>query len=363
MKQIFPILAALLLSAGGALAASPPAEGVKTPADARELVPPSVQAKNAGTAIPKPVIKVERWEDTGMAPTEAREWKAYAFQPQEAMDWKASAFTPLVARTWSDKGFDAEEARAWLDSTRQNRTLMAELDQTDPSAWKREGFTPADRLAWWEAGFAFEDAVLLARSGMTPADAAWHGHDKLKELKEQPGTPVETKTETTSTSIKLPDMERLIELGRPYLKTAAAIVLGFFALIADFLYIRNRRIKRTLLAADANGPDTEAPELAPRAASPDKQTTFKSRRPARRMAFTKGGANHCIHCKSLDVRPSRMNPHRFAGINFTEYFRCRHCGRHFAVVTYTPIVLAAGGVVLVLTLISSSFIYLLSLAP
>ena len=125
-----------------------------------------------------------------MTPVEAREWKTYSFQPQEAMDWKAAGFAPLVARTWSDKGFDPDEARAWVESTRQNRTLMAELDQTDPAAWKREGFSPADRLAWWEAGFVFEDAVLLSRAGMSPSEAAWHGQEKLKELKEKSPTNV-----------------------------------------------------------------------------------------------------------------------------------------------------------------------------
>ena len=71
-------------------------------------------------------------------------------------------------------------------------------------------------------------------------------------------------------------------------------------------------------------------------------------------------APYCIHCKSVDVRPSRMHPHRFAGINFTEYFRCRKCGRHFAIVSYTQILAAGGTVVLVLTFITAGFIYTVS---
>ena len=65
----------------------------------------------------------------------------------------------------------------------------------------------------------------------------------------------------------------------------------------------------------------------------------------------------CIHCQSKDVRPSRMHPHKFAGINFTDYFRCKACGRHFAIVSYTTIMLAGGGIALSLLLLVASVIY------
>ena len=58
--------------------------------------------------------------------------------------------------------------------------------------------------------------------------------------------------------------------------------------------------------------------------------------------------------------PSRIQPHKFAGINFTEYFRCKHCGKHFAIVSYTPILLVAGSIILTLTALTVGLLYAVS---
>lgn len=374
MKQILPFLSAALLASGLAFAEPGTPSAAAAPAPKTVQKAAAAPAEAGATGIPR----ITRWEEAGMTPAEAREWKTYAFQPQEAMDWKAANFAPLLARTWSDKGFDPDEARAWVESTRQNRTLMAELDQTDPAAWKREGFSPADRLAWWEAGFVFEDAVLLSRAGMSPAEAAWHGQEKLKELKEQrptnvasaaaaPATGAADSAPAPSIHISLPDAAHLWALTWPYLKIAMASMVGMIVALLAFVYVRNRRLNKRHLAEFEPAPDSEPPPNSaataePAAAEGASTAKTKHRRPARKFTLTRGQPV-CIHCKSPKVRPSRMNPHRFLGINFTEYYRCRNCGRHFALVTYAPILMIAGSIILALTMVTASLIYGLSLIP
>ena len=371
MKQTLPFLSAALLVCGIAVADPGPRPAPTAPAQKA--------AASAEAATPS-APHVTRWEEAGMTPVEAREWKTYSFQPQEAMDWKAAGFAPLVARTWSDKGFDPDEARAWVESTRQNRTLMAELDQTDPAAWKREGFSPTDRLAWWEAGFVFEDAVLLSRAGMSPAEAAWHGQEKLKELKEKsptnvagaaapPVTGSPDSAPAAGLTLSLPDPARLWALTWPYLKIAMASMVGMMVALIVFVYVRNRRLNRVHRSALEAAPDSELPPSPqpPAAAAVAESegvytTKSKHRRPARKFTLTRGQPT-CVHCQSTHVRPSRMNPHRFLGVNFTEYYRCRNCGRHFALVTYTPILLIAGSILLAVTMVTASVIYGLSLIP
>lgn len=352
MKSLLPLLVAALFSSAPALAQTPPSEPAAKPA----------ASPDADAPLPSPP-KITRWENTGMTPIEAREWQSYNFSPNDAANWKRAGFAPLVARTWSDKGFDADEAREWLNSSKTNRSLMADLDQSDPSQWKREGFTPADRLAWWEAGFAFEDAVLLTRAGMSPAEAAWNGHEKLKTLRG--GAAAAAPAAATAPTAKpgasaeasgggLPSFQSIWKVVGSYVKFGLAVFIAFIAGGFAFFLLRRRNINRHLktdIAADA--PESELP--------PAQTPSTEKRRPARRFALLRSSTPHCVHCKSLNVRQSRMHPHRFAGINFTEYFRCKQCGRHFAIVSYTPILVAGGGVVLTLTLITSGFIYMLSL--
>ncbi len=355
MKVFLTAVSAFALFATSAIAQTPP------PAPGQAS--PQVDAPAGESALPTPP-KISRWENTGMTPLEARDWQAYNLTPNEAANWKRAGFTPLVARTWSDKGFDPDEAREWLDSAKTSRSLMSELDQSDPSQWKREGFSPSDRLAWWEAGFVFDDAVLLARAGMSPADAAWNGHEKLKELKggvtTEPAKAAATTT-TQQTPAQAPSLASVWGVVGPYVTFGLAIFVAFIAGGFAFFLFRRGQINRQLQKSDEDaGPDSEMParvEPKPTRAFGRDQT---KNRPARRFAFTRTSTPHCIHCKSLDVRPSRMHPHRFAGINFTEYFRCRKCGRHFAIVSYTPILAAGGTVVLVLTFITAGFIYTLS---
>ncbi|KAB2964824.1 hypothetical protein [Zoogloea sp.] len=350
MKSLLPLLLAALLSSAPALAQTPPAEPAAKPAASPEAEAP----------LPTPP-KITRWENTGMTPIEAREWQSYNFSPNDAANWKRAGFAPLVARTWSDKGFDADEAREWINSSKNNRSLMADLDQSDPSQWKREGFTPADRLAWWEAGFAFEDAVLLTRAGMSPAEAAWNGHEKLKTLRGGPAggelaANAKPGAAAEASGSSLPSLQSIWNVVGSYVKFGLTVFIAFISGGLAFFLLRRRDINRHLkadIAADA--PESELPPAATQAAPAVKH------RPARRFALLRNANPHCIHCKSLNVRQSRMHPHRFAGINFTEYFRCKQCGRHFAIVSYTPILAAGGGVVLVLTFITSGFIYLLSL--
>ena len=352
MKVFLTAVSAFALFATPALAQTPPSAPAQT----------AVQggSPTADGALPAPP-KITRWENTGMTPLEAREWQTYNHTPNEAANWKRAGFTPLVARTWSDKGFDPDEAREWLDSAKTSRSLMSELDQSDPSQWKREGFTPNDRLAWWEAGFVFEDALLLARAGMSPADAAWNGHEKLKQIKG--GTAEPAKVETTSASLATPSLASVWGVVGPYVTVGMAIFVAFIAGGFAFFLFRRRQINRQLKKADEGaGPESEIPAPTTEGTSP--RTPGQDppkRRPARRFALTRPASPHCLHCKSLDVRPSRMHPHRFAGINFTEYFRCRKCGRHFAIVSYTPILAAGGAVVLVLPFLTAGFIYTLSL--
>lgn len=333
------------------------------------------------TALPAPV-RISRWEDSGLKPHTAQEWASYGFKPQEAVDWLRASFAPVVARTWADKGFDPQEARLWLESARSTTTLMAELDRSDPSEWKREGFTPSDRLAWWEAGFTFEDALLLARSGMSPADAAWHGHEKLKELRAKNAA----KEGAQAAGTPAPDPAAIWQFIKPYLKVAGVTALAFIAVLAGFV-IRRRSQMRLRRSADrhkgpgvnpsrrqepgstapiSEAPASTAPESLPpggdatAAAAPDQAAQKRSSRPARRYALIRRAHPHCIHCKSTNVRTSRIQPHKFAGINFTEYFRCKHCGKHFAIVSYTPILLVAGVIILTLTALTVGFLYAVS---
>ncbi|MBL8458286.1 hypothetical protein [Zoogloea sp.] len=353
MKVFLTAVSAFALCATPALAQTPP------PAPAQAAAQNTSPAGD--TALPSPP-KITRWENTGMTPTEAREWQTYNLTPNEAVNWKRAGFAPLVARTWSDKGFDPDEAREWLDSAKTSRSLMSELDQSDPSQWKREGFSPNDRLAWWEAGFVFEDALLLARAGMAPADAAWNGHEKLKQLKGGATEPAKIDTPQPGTTLTIPSLASIWGVVGPYVTFGLAVFVAFICGGLAFFLLRRKQINRQLKTSDeAAGPDSELPTTSDEPASQPLSETPPKRRPARRFALTRPATPHCLHCKSLDVRPSRMHPHRFAGINFTEYFRCRKCGRHFAIVSYTPILAAGGAVVLVLTFLTSSFIYTLSL--
>ena len=362
MKSLLPALAALAFLATPVPSRAAPGEAPPPPAESSAPADP--------LALPAPV-KVTRWEDTGLKPNQAREWQNYSFTPQEAMNWQRAGFEPVVARTWSDKGFDADEAQAWRDSVRNSRTMMAEMDSSDPAAWKREGFTPMDRLAWWEAGFVFDDAVLLARAGMTPADAAWHGHEKLKELRSGPAAAGATAPKGGGASAgaapvtaPAPSLHDIWVVVGPFLKVGivglAAFIAGGFAF---FLYRRDQ-VNRKLSAIKADAPDSELPvdEKAPAAHTRLGRKVFEKRKPARQVRLFKQLSPHCIHCKSHNVRRSRMHPHKFAGINFTEYFRCKSCGRHFAIVSYTQILLTSGAIVLSLILLTASFIYVFSVA-
>lgn len=349
---------------------------------------------------PKPApAPSSRWEDSGLAPTEAREWKSYDFKPDMAVRWKEAGFPPLLARTWSDKGFDPEEAKEWRESVKQTRTLMPQIDQSDASQWKREGFSPRDRLAWWAAGFAFEDAVLLARSGMSAEQAAWHGQDKLKELrgdkaesgtkgaKDEKGDKGESAASSTAASssadaasggFHLPTLnpEGLLELLppklqqlalkawpylAPHLKSVAAVLLGLVGLIVVFRRWRRRRQRAAALTmAQAPlshaAPLSEGPPLSVLSEPPPvKAPMFKPvQRQAKRAKIF--GPESCTHCHSEMVRPSRIQPHRVMGITFICYYRCKSCGRHFSVANYTPFVLlGSAGLALFLGLIAAAW--------
>lgn len=365
MRKILPTLTALVLLTAAPLARS------------AENAPPTkpAAAQAAESDVPPPPSKITRWEDTGMKPAEAREWESYSFKPHEALDWKNAGFAPVVARTWSDKGFDPDEAAEWRDSTKNNRTLMAELDQSDPAQWKREGFTPRDRLAWLEAGFSFEDAVILARTGMSPADAAWHGHEKLKELKSQDGT---AKTDAPLQDADSPswtraDLKRLYEALLPHLKTGLIVAL---AIVSGGLALYLRRIRRTnaaarkqkdpdttTLAADQKRSHRKSQQSAKETDRPAIKLEEDRHHPARRTTFWTPTTPTCVHCNSTNVRMSRINPRRVAGIKFSEYFRCRNCGRHFSNMSYAPIVAAGLAVVTILTVTTAGLIHLISFMP
>jgi ribosomal protein L37AE/L43A len=356
MKVHLPALTALALAATTALAQTAPAE---SPAVAPQIAPASGKSTSDHDQPLPPIQKISRWEDTGMKPAEAREWQSYAFAANEAMDWKGAGFSPVVARTWSDKGFDAEEAREWLDSTKNNRTLMSDLDHSDPAQWKREGLSPKDRLAWWEAGFGFDDAIILFRAGMTPTDAAWHGQEKLRELKATGGARGETRNASAAVE-PTPDteqMRRTWEIIKPYIMTGAVAFIAFITGGLVFFLFRRGQVNNQLAKVSNDAPDSEMPAIGKQVASQHQPP----RRPARRFSLFTSSNPHCIHCKSTNVRQSRMHPHRFAGINFTDYFRCKHCGKHFAIVSYTPILAAGSAVVLLVTIFTSGFIYLVSL--
>lgn len=366
-----PVPMKVLLAALSALALAASPASAQTPTEAATAAAPQSAAtaekdSKAKDELLLPVQKITRWEDTGMTPVEAREWQTYAFTPHDATNWKHAGFTPLVARTWSDKGFDADEAREWLDSTKSSRTMMADLDHSDPAQWKREGLTPRDRLAWWEAGFAFDDAIILFRAGMTPADAAWHGQEKLKELKDQ-GNAAKGGAEPATASISgaLQGGRAYWDIIGPYVTMGAVAFVAFITGGLAFFLLRRTQVNRELARIKSSAPDSEMPSVRTRAAGdPTTSATGRegsSRRPARRFTLALSTSPHCIHCKSTDVRLSRMHPHRFAGINFTEYFRCKHCGKHFAIVSYTPILAAGSAVVVLLTAVTSGFIYLVSM--
>ena len=376
MKAYLPALAALI-----ALTSPIVAHGgtVNEPPATLDATVPGTGA----TALPAP-RQITRWEDSGMKPQEAQEWASYGFKPQEAVAWLGAHFAPVVARTWADKGFDPEEARLWLDSARATTTMMAELDHADPSEWKREGFTPADRLAWWEAGFGFEDALQLARSGMSPAEAAWHGHEKLKELRAKSAA----KTEAQPAAAPALNPEAIWEIIAPHVKAAGLAALAFCAVLAAYLLRRRSQMHRKrsadrhkgpgahhparqepgLTAPISEAPASAAPESMPpghdssanTTSVPDQPAQKRSGRPARRYALIRSAHPHCVHCKSTNVRTSRIQPHKFAGINFTEYFRCKHCGKHFAIVSYTPILLVAGSIILTLTALTVGLLYAVS---
>lgn len=370
MKILLPAAAAIALLANPVTTLSAPADDAAPP----KVAPAAPAAPAADTPLPAPA-KVTRWEDTGMKPVDAREWQNYGFSPQEGMNWRNAGFEPVVARTWSDKGFDADEAREWRDSARMSRTMMAEMDHADPAAWKREGFSPADRLAWWEAGFVFDDAVQLARTGMTPAQAAWHGHEKLKELRGGPPTAApEGAPAAAPGTAPLPrpaapqaqpnaapnlDAATVWRIVGPFLKVGLVGLVAFIAGGFAFFLYRRAQVNSKLATIKPDAPDSEMPPAAPARLG---KKVMEKRKPARAVKLFKAASPHCIHCKSGNVRRSRMHPHKFAGINFTEYFRCKSCGRHFAIVSYTSILAAAGGIVLSLILITASFIYVFSVA-
>ena len=377
MKAHLPAIAVLIALASPIQALSAAADNGRPAAAAPAK--PSVD----DTALTTPV-RISRWEDSGLKPQVAQEWASYGFKPQEAVDWLGASFAPVVARTWADKGFDPQEARNWLDSARSTTTLMADLDRSDPSEWKREGFTPADRLAWWEAGFAFEDALQLARSGMSPAEAAWHGHEKLKELRAKSAA----KTEAQPAAAPALNPEAIWEIIAPHVKAAGLAALAFCAVLAAYLLRRRSQMHRKRSADRHKGPGANhparqepgvaapiseapastAPESVPpgqdtaanTTSVPDQAAQKRSGRPARRYALIRSANPHCIHCKSTNVRTSRIQPHKFAGINFTEYFRCKHCGKHFAIVSYTPILLVAGSIILTLTALTVGLLYAVS---
>ena len=377
MKAHLPAIAVLIALASPIQALSAAADNGRPAAAAPAK--PSVD----DTALTTPV-RISRWEDSGLKPQVAQEWASYGFKPQEAVDWLGASFAPVVARTWADKGFDPQEARLWLESARSTTTLMADLDRSDPSEWKREGFTPADRLAWWEAGFAFEDALQLARSGMSPAEAAWHGHEKLKELRAKSAA----KTEAQPAAAPALNPEAIWEIIAPHVKAAGLAALAFCAVLAAYLLRRRSQMHRKRSADRHKGPGAHhparqepgvaapiseapasaAPESVPPSQDtaanttsvPDQAAQKRSGRPARRYALIRSANPHCIHCKSTNVRTSRIQPHKFAGINFTEYFRCKHCGKHFAIVSYTPILLVAGSIILTLTALTVGLLYAVS---
>lgn len=380
MKRILPALAAASLIVSPVFAESPPSPAAPTKA-ATEAPAAATATPAAPGALPPPP-KITRWEDTGMKPPEAREWQSYGFSPQEGVDWHAAGFEPVVARTWSDKGFDAAEAQAWRDSARHSRSMMAELDHADPAAWKREGFSPADRLAWWEAGFIFEDAVLLSRTGMTPAQAAWHGHEKLKELRggksASPDATGPLSSSATASGNHPPplaiDPASIWRVVGPFMKIGVAGLIAFLAAgFAFFLYHRlqaNRKLEERARrhakaepgAEPATVPDDDPESEAPPEITPRHSKAMEKRKPARAVKLLTSAKPHCVHCKSTNVRRSKMRPHRFAGINFTEYFRCKNCGRHFAIVSYTAIIAVAAGFVAAVIVVAASFIYVMSIA-
>lgn len=373
MKNLLPAIAAFALLASPVPALSiSVGEPILPKAEAAPLSPPPSTSPVGAANLPAPP-KVIRWEDTGMKPVEAREWQNYGFTPQEGMNWHSAGFEPVVARTWSDKGFDADEARQWRDSARQSRSMMSEMDHSDPAAWKREGFSPADRLAWWEAGFVFDDAVLLARAGMSPVDAAWHGHDKLKEIRSGGGGQATSSTATpapgsspgaapgVATATQPLDPGSVWRVVGPFLKVGLVGLVAFISGGFAFFLYRRAQANSKLATVKSDAPDSEMPPESEPPARLGKKVLEK-RKPARAVRLFKSAAPHCIHCKSNNVRRSKMHPHKFAGINFTEYFRCKNCGRHFAIVSYTSILATGGAIVAALILVTASFIYVFSIA-
>lgn len=357
MTKPLSLLFALVLLSG-------PASATDTPPGSVPPVDTAAAQEVAG------VPKITSWDKTGMVPIEAREWQSHDFKPQEALDWKRSGFTPLIARTWSDKGFDPEEAREWVSSARQTRTLMAELDQSDPAQWKREGFTPRDRLAWWEAGFTFEDAVALARTGMSPADAAWHGHDKLKELRTGKGenangpqpSPSSASTSTPPQNpggqALLSPLLDLLKAARAHLSSALVLVVVGLGLITVFLLYRLSKTNKMLtarLAATASRHNL-APEDPTEPATPAKPAEGRGS-PIRKASLHHPTCPTCAVCGGKNVRPSQMQSRRSSVLKFTRYYRCRDCGRHFALVNYGPLLAAVLLLIVLLGLLSAAVLY------
>ncbi|RTL30996.1 MAG: hypothetical protein EKK49_12610 [Rhodocyclaceae bacterium] len=370
MRKILPALTALAL-----LTAAPLVRSAED-APLKSATPPKpATTSEAESAIPSTPRKITRWEDTGMKPAEAREWESYSFKPHEALEWKNADFAPVVARTWSDKGFDPDEAAEWRETTKNNHTLMAELDQSDPVQWKREGFTPRDRLAWLDAGFGFEDAVTLTRAGMSPTDAAWHGHEKLKELKKQ-DAPAKADTQhqdALSPSWTLSDLKQLYGTLRPHLELGLIIALTIvsFGLALYLRWIRrSNAAERRQNAPDSTTPDTDPEGPGHRSHKKKKAAARLTAKlgedrhhPARRTTFWTPTTPTCVHCNSTNVRMSRINPRRIAGVTFSEYFRCRECGRHFSNVSYAPLAAAGITIIMLLTFSTAGFIHLISLLP
>ena len=316
MKNLLPAIAALALLSSPipALSISVGEPILPKAAAAPPNPPPSTSPVGAATLPPPP--KVSRWEDTGMKPAEAREWQNYGFTPQEGMNWHSAGFEPVVARTWSDKGFDADEARQWRDSARQSRLMMSEMDHSDPAAWKREGFSPADRLAWWEAGFVFDDAVLLARAGMSPVQAAWHGHEKLKEIRSGAAgqTPSGSAATTapagatpgaSSASPQPLDPAAIWRIVGPFLKVGLVGLVAFISGGFAFFLYRRAQANSKLATIRPDAPDSEMP---PESLPPPKlgRKVLEKRKPARAVRLFKSAAPHCIHCKSKNVRRSKI---------------------------------------------------------
>ena len=145
----------------------------------------------------------------------------------------------------------------------------------------------------------------------------------------------------------------------PFLKVGLVGLVAFISGGFAFFLYRRAQANSKLATIKSDAPDSEMP---PESLPPAKlgKKVLEKRKPARAVKLFRSAAPHCIHCKSNNVRRSKMHPHKFAGINFTEYFRCKHCGKHFAIVSHTPILLVAGAIILTLTALTVGFLYAVS---